>query len=307
MNALNSSYHLSTFETVCAKAAHEMPHPEQAQVETLGFVLANEVLDTLLNSALEDYVPTIVEGLIGGLHSAAGRIQREAERASDEMRRLHRDFDGSEIKDVELQEATLKFNRAEAAVMIIEVLRDSAAETYTSQTGEIWTPWRGSAKNQATSYAQIEVREALRAKDRREQGMADPGAQVVVFRGAPYAKQALDAGRIFDALNWALEQYPDMRLATTGNHGAEQIALKWARGKKMNPILAKADFDKHGRSAPFKANDLMLQLDPVLVLTLDASLEPTSEMDANPFGPAANMAQKARERGIRTMAVTHRR
>lgn len=304
MIALDTSLPLSRYDALCAKAAHELPHPAQAETEGLGHNLANEVLDVFLGSALEDHLPVIMEGLIGGLHSASLRIQREADRAQDDMRRLSRDFDGSEIKDVELQEASAKFNRAEAALMIVEVLRDAAAENYTVQTGEVWTPWRGSAKNHATSFAQIEAREALRAKQLREQGLADPGCSVVVFRGAPGANSALDANRIYDALNWALSQYPDLRLATTGNHGSEQIALKWARDKKINPILAKANFDKFGRAAPFKANDELLALDPVLVLTLDASLEAT---DASAFGPAANIAQKARDRAIRSVPVTRRK
>lgn len=304
MNMSSSSFGLSHYDTACTLAAHEMPYPDQAEIEHLGLTVTNEVLDVLLNTALEDHLPTIMEGLIGGLHSAILRIQREADRSHDDMRRLIRDFDGSEIKDVELQDATRSFNRGEAAVMIMEVMRDAANENYTAQTGEVWTPWRGSAKNHATTYAQIEVKEALRAKDRREQGLADPGTEVVVFRGAPKANRVNDANRIYDALNWALSQFPNMQLATTGNLGAEQLALKWARDKKIKTILSKANFDKFKGAAPFKANDDLLLLDPVLVLTLECTLEPVTEEEHRPFGPAANIGQKAREKGIRTMQVT---
>jgi hypothetical protein len=58
---------------------------------------------------------TGVEALIGAFHSAAGRIEREADRARDLMRRLDRDFDGSEAADVELQEATAKARAGDAA------------------------------------------------------------------------------------------------------------------------------------------------------------------------------------------------
>jgi hypothetical protein len=303
MNITSSSLGLTRFESACSIAAHEMPYPAQCEIEHLGLAVTNEVLDVFLNTALEDHLPIIMEGLIGGLHSAILRIQRETDRHHDEMRRLIRDFDGSEIKDVELQETTQSFNRGEAAVMIMEIMRDAANENYTAQTGSVWTPWRGSAKNHATTYAQIEVKEALRAKDRREQGLADPGTEVVVFRGAPKANRVNDANRIYDALNWALSQFPNMQLATTGNHGAEQLALKWARDKKINTILSKANFEKFKAAAPFKANDDLLALDPILVLTLDHTLEPTHEDECRSFGPAANIAQKAREKGIRTMAV----
>lgn len=305
MNAPVTTLGLSTYEAICALAHCELPHPSQTEIESLGHNLTNEMLDAFLNTALEEHVPTLLEGLIGGLHSAILRIQRDADRANDEMRRLNRDFDGSEIKDVELQDASMKFHRAEAAVMIGEVLRDAASDNYTQQTGEIWTPWRGSAKNHATTQAQIEVREALRARERREQALADPGSQVVVFRGARIAKTQVDAMRIYDALNWALTQYPDMRLATTGNFGAEQIAMKWARDKRINPVIAKANFDRHKSAAPFRANDDLMALDPVLVLTLDASLDASVQSEA--FGPAVRIAEAARRRGIKTLAVTGRK
>lgn len=301
MTALSSS--LSRYEAICAAAISDLPHPAQAEIEHLGLVLSTEVLDIFLNTALEDQLPTIMEGLIGGLHSASLRIQREADRAHDDMRRLHRDFDGSEVKDVELQDATAKFNRAEAAVMIIEVLRDAASENYTAQTGEVWTPWRGSARTHTASYAVIEAKDAMKARRVREQGIMDPGSEVIVFRGSPHANTSLDANRIYDALNWALSQYPTMKLATTGNLGAEQIALKWARNKKIGVVLAKADFERHRRAAPFKANDELLALDPVLILTLDHSLEDGS---GDAFGPAANIAQKARENGLRVVTITRR-
>jgi hypothetical protein len=306
MHALTTSLSLSRYDAACADACHELPHPPQAQVEALGYSIATEMLDVLLGTALEEHVQVLMEGLIGGVHSAILRLQRQADRSADDMRRLQRDFDGSEIKDVELQDATVAFNRAEAAVMIAEVLRDAASETYTQATGEVWTPWRGSARNQATTFAMTEARDALRARDRRDQAMADPGAQVVVFRGARQACTQIDAMRIYDALNWAHAQFPDMRLATTGNLGAEQIALKWARDKRISPILSKANFERFKSAAPFRANDELLALDPVLVLTLDVSLDPAVKQDGV-FGPSEKIAIAARAKGIRVVPVTRRK
>ena len=68
----------------------------------------------------------------------------------------------------------------------------------------------------------------------------------------------------------------------------------------------KADFDKHGRAAPFRANDEMLELDPVCVLTLANSLNSVRAGDMKPFGPALNLAQKAAERGLRHHPVKAR-
>ena len=102
---------------------------------------------------------------------------------------------------------------------------------------------------------------------------ACPGATIVAFRAAPQADTAEDAGRIFDALNWAR--------SAVARHGAgdlwrssggEKLAIKWAKQKGVTLVLAKADFDRNGRAAPFRANDEMLDLEPVCVLTLANSL-----------------------------------
>ena len=66
---------------------------------------------------------------------------------------------------------------------------------------------------------------------------------MIAFRGAPTADSAEDAGRIFDALNWAKQEWPDMALATTGAKGSEKLAIKWAQQKGVKLILARADFD----------------------------------------------------------------
>jgi hypothetical protein len=264
-----------------------------------------ETLDVIGDTALEDHVTAIAEGLIGAFQSIALRLQRDWDRAADEVKRLSRDFDGSEVADVELQEATRRAHAAEAAIRAVELIRDRASETYTLATGEVWTPWRGSARRNGSTAAQIDAREALRAKRAKAQAAVDPGAFVVAFRGAPAASSAVDAGRIFDALNWAHGEWPQMKLATTGLHGAERLAIKWARQKGVDLISAKPDFDRFASAAPFRANDELLALEPVLVLTLAASLE-TGRAD-RPFGPALNLGQKAEQQGVRHLAVSARR
>lgn len=298
---------LSTFEGVCAAAHDGRDHPERDELLQLGEALMTETLDVTADTALEDFQTTIAEGLIGAFQSIALRLQREADRASDEVKRLTRDFDGSEIADVELQEATRKAHAAEAAVQAVELIRDRASETYTLITGEIWSPWRGSVRRTASTAAQIDAREALRAKRARAQASVEPGAQVVAFRGSPKADTQADVSRIFDALNWALAQWPQMKLATTGLNGAERLAIKWARQKGVDHIAAKPDFDQFRTAAPFRANDDMLALEPVLVLTLPNSLDAARSADLKPFGPALNLGQKAVESGVRHVAISGRR
>jgi hypothetical protein len=97
-----------------------------------------------------------------------------------------------------------------------------------------------------------------------------------------------------------------MSLVTSGAKGAEKLAIKWAKQKGVTVLLARADFDKHGRAAPFRVNDLLLEFEPVLVLTLSNTLNHDRAAQGRPFGPALNLAQKASEAGIRHHSVRSR-
>ena len=297
---------MTNFEAQALSLDDPRPHPHEDALAQLGHSLMNEVLDVFSDTALEDFQPIVAETLIGAFHSAAQRIEREADRARDDLNRLSRDFDGSEIADTEIQDATRKARAADVATMAMEFVRDSAAASYTTATGEVWTPWRGSVKASRTTAALIEARDAIRSRKARKHSATDPGATIVAFRASPMADTADDANRIFDALNWAQSQWPDMALATTGAKGAEKLAIKWAKSKNVTLVLAKADFDKHGRAAPFRANDEMLELEPVCVLTLANTLNPQRGEGMKPFGPALNLGQKAAEKGIRHVTIKAR-
>jgi hypothetical protein len=97
-----------------------------------------------------------------------------------------------------------------------------------------------------------------------------------------------------------------MALATTGAKGAERIAMKWAGSKGVTLVLAKPDFDRNGRAAPFRANEELINLEPVCVLTLANSLDKDRSKDIAPFGPALNLGQKAAEAGLRHHVVKTR-
>ena len=258
----------SAFDDLTASLGDARPHPTEDALIQLGRALMTELVDVISDTALEDYQTILGEALIGAFHSAAGRIERDADRARDAMRALDRDFDGSEAADVELQDATAKARSGDAATQACELIRDAASETWTIATGEVWTAWRGSRRGTHLTAAQLEAKQAIRAIRNRRSGEADPGGPVVAFRGAPMADTAEDAGRIFDALNWAKGEWPDMALATTGAKGSEKLAIKWAQQKGVKLILARADFDRNGKAAPFRANDELIALEPEVCLTL---------------------------------------
>ena len=279
-------------------------YPEDEALSHVGSAMMQELLDVMLDTPLEDHL-LIAEGILGGLHTAAQRIEREADKARDEINRGVRDFDGSEVADTELQQATARARACDAALAAVEKIRDAAAAAFTVATGEVWSPWKGYIRQSPTTAALMDAKDAIRSNKAARHAATTPGAVIVAFRASPHAVGALDASRIFDALNWAKETYPNMALVTTGLHGAEKIAMRWAQQKRVTIVLAKADFGKHGRAAPFRANDEMMALDPVHVLTLAASLE-TGAAESTPFGPALNLAQEAAKRGVPHIALRAR-
>ena len=295
----------SAFDDLTASLGDARPHPTEDALIQLGRALMTELVDVISDTALEDFQTILGEALIGAFHSAAGRIERDADRARDTMRALDRDFDGSEAADVELQEATARARSGDAATRACELIRDAASETWTIATGEVWTAWRGSRRGTHLTAAQLEAKQAIRAIRNRRSGEAQPGGPVIAFRGAPTADTAEDASRIFDALNWAKTQWPDMALATTGAKGSEKLAIKWAAQKGVKLILARADFDAHGKAAPFRANDELIALEPEVCLTLVRSVAGMRD-GQRPFGPALNLGQKAMENGMRHVPVKAR-
>ncbi|HEY8616065.1 DUF2493 domain-containing protein [Phenylobacterium sp.] len=291
----------TAFDVRSAALEDPRPHPTEAALVQLGCALMTELLDLLAETALEDVQTILGESLIGAFHSAAGRIEREADRARDRIRLLEQGFDGSEPADTELQEAIRAARAADVAQAAAELVRDAAAEAYSVGTGEAWTPWRGGRRASALTAAQLDARAAIRAAERRRSAEA-PGP-VVAFRGSPAAVTEVDANRIFDALNWARGEWPEMALATTGAKGAERLAVRWAQQKGVTLVLARADFDRHGRAAPFRANQELMALAPVCCLTLSRSLDPGQAMSERAFGPALNLAELAHRQAVRCVRI----
>lgn len=294
---------LDALDSLTSALDDPRPHPTEPALRQLGEAAMTELLDTVLETALEDFAVTICEAFVGGFHSGVQRLEREADRACQELARLLRDFDGSEVADHDLQAAKARADAADVAVRALEIVRDAAAETYARATGEVWSPWRGTARGGSTTAAQVCAAAALRAQAARRTAETDPGDFVVAFRASPRATSPEDARRIFDALNWARTRWPAMSLALTGAPGRERLAKRWAQQNRVRLVLAAPEFERHGRAAPFRANDALMALRPVCALVLARSLEGPAEA---PFGPALNLLELARARAVEAIAIRSR-
>ena len=70
----------TAFDVAAAQLQDPRPHPTEAALVQLGQGLMNELLDLVGDTALQDVQAVLAESLIGAFHSAAGRIERDAEK-----------------------------------------------------------------------------------------------------------------------------------------------------------------------------------------------------------------------------------
>jgi hypothetical protein len=301
---MNSNDKASTYERVTGEGS-QMPFPAEDEVKQLGHAILTEILDCFGKDATEEHAQRIAHYVLGGIQSAINYFDGQYDRAALEMDELNREQDGSEVKDGQLAEATGKARYFEALLMVLETFRDAGADTFHVMTNTVWTPHRGSAKSVTTSFAMMEVAETLRRKAKRDNTGYDPAAQYVVFRGVQSANREEDAKLIYRALDWARQKFPNMHLAVTGNSGAETIATSWAKNKKVTVHLDQLR-KKEGNAGPFKCNDRLLSLKPVMVLYMPTPSNPTNEAEAKPNGIVLNIAQKAQESRVLTYRVAQK-
>ena len=75
-------------------------------------------------------------------------------------------------------------------------------------------------------------------------------------------KEVHDADAIFRRLDRAKAKYDDMVLVHGGGPGVERIAAQWAERNGVHQVVCKPDWNAHGRAAPFRRNDELLNLLP---------------------------------------------
>ncbi len=234
---------------------------------------------------LADERASLLWGFVNTLDAQTQRLDRAADKLIPGIRELQREQDGSEIRSRELELATDRAENLTARRDAFEGLRDTAAEAYRVETGEVWRPRRGSHVSQTgkLTSAVIEARDFQRAKKDRENTAHLPQGTLVAVAGG---KEATDAGKIIGQLDKLKAKYADVVLVHGGGPGAEKVAAGWAERNGVHQIVCKPDWDAHGRAAPFRRNDELLSLLPKGVIAFPGS------------GITDNLVDKARALGI---------
>ena len=270
----------------------ETPIADDETLGRLGAAVAETLLDGLQEAGLVRLAPTLGWSLVNILHREIERLGRRADEGAGSIRELADAQDGSEVRDVELQEAMAAQARLDEMREALGAVREAAAEAYAQATGEPWLPRSGSRTGRAVTAAQIEARDRLAARTRAQAEALDPkGAKIVVSGPVRFT----DAGRVFAALDRVRERVPDMVLVTKGAAGVELIARRWAAIRGIAQITVRPDWTKTGR-APFAAIDDLLALRPAGVVLIESEAERHT-------GVPLNLGQKAEARRIKVWRV----
>ncbi|MFC3166647.1 DUF2493 domain-containing protein [Paracoccus fontiphilus] len=266
------------------------PLPEADTVSSAVSDIFDALVASISDTRLEPDLEELLWGTVNLFHRAAARVERELDSNEQAQRRLQREQDGSEVKSVELERLT-----AEGQTLIerragMELFRDLATEAFEHHTGSAWRPRTGSmVSHRHLTAAMIDSRDFLAAKRRAEtEVMLPAGPKVALTGGADFNDHRL----IWARLDQVHAKHPDMVLLHGGSpKGAELIASRWADHRKVPQIAFRPDWTKHGKAAPFKRNDALLDVLPVGVLVFPGT------------GIQENLADKARKLGIPVMKI----
>jgi hypothetical protein len=261
------------------------PLPEANVIAVAVADIFDALVATLRDTRLEPDLESLLWSTVNLFQRAADRVQRELDDNEDAQKRSQKEQDGSEIRSVELERLI-----AEGLTLIerrnsMELFRDVAADQFERSTGSPWRPRTGSMVNHRTlTAAIIDSRDFLAAKRRAETEPLLPAGPKIAFTGGV---EYNDHQAIWDRLDKVRVKHPDMVLLHGGSpKGAERIAARWADHRNVPQIVFKPDWARHGRAAPFKRNDQVLNVLPIGVIAFPGS------------GISANLADKAKKLGI---------
>jgi len=243
--------------------------PESEGVEQTLAGIWSDLLALFPDTALEEDAEEIAWGLVNLFHRAAAKRSAQLDRATDEIRCLLGSADGSEVHSSELERQIDRARAAEAAMVGLEALRETAAALYMNETGSSWRPAGGSRLNHsaALTSAVVDGRDFLRARAESRRRAAMPEGTPVLFAGGRLSFASADeakavANSVWETLDKVRDRVVDMVLVHGGDaKGLDRIAAAWAERRRIAQVAFGLD-RRLGSRAGFRRNEQMLALRP---------------------------------------------
>ena len=148
----------------------------------------------------------------------------------------------------------------------------------------MWRPRTGShtSRSGLLTSASIDARDFLRARENQKTKENLPDGTLIAIAGGKDG----DPDAVFRKLDGARKKYPDMVLVHGGGPGVEKFAARWAEARGVHQVVCRPDWNTHGKAAPFRRNDDLLNLLPKGLILFPGS------------GITANLGDKAESVGI---------
>ena len=261
------------------------PLPEGNHVAGAVADIFDALVATLRDTRLEPDLDSLLWSTVSLFHRATDRVAHQLDDNEQRQRRSQGEQDGSEVKSVELERLIAEGQTTVERRNVFELMRDQAADLFEQHTGSVWRPRAGSMTNHRTmTAALIDSRDFIMAKRRADTELLLPaGPRIAVTGGLDFNDHEL----IWSKLDQVHEKHPDMVLLHGGSpKGAEFIAARWADQRKVPQIAFKPDWTRHGKAAPFRRNDALLETMPIGVIVFPGN------------GIQHNLRDKARKLGI---------
>ena len=283
IDSIDTRQHQSVTATVCENAQLFGATPERDEFDPRDVWDRDDALDAVGEAfrilaegagpdgtQLADERESMLWGFVNMLDAQVRRLDRSVDRLAPEIRDLQRAQDGTEINARELELTTHRAQNFGDRRDAFEQMRDAAATAYRAETGDTWRPRRGSHTSQTghLTSAAIDARDFMRARKDRENRAHLPEGTLVAIAGG---KQVANADAIIARLEKAKEKYADLILVHGGGPGVERIAAQWADTNGVHQVVCKPDWNAHGRAAPFRRNDELLNLLPKGVIAFPGS------------------------------------
>lgn len=261
------------------------PIPEDRVIAGAVADVFDALVATMADTALHADLNDLLWSTVNTFHRAVARIERTLDDNEQAQKQGQREQDGSEVKAVQLEALIAAGQRLIERRDALELFRDTGADLYRETTSSNWSPRTGSriSHRQLTSSL-IDSRDFIAARQRADRELLLPtGPKIALTGGLDFNNHQL----IWAKLDQVRAKHPEMVLMH-GNSpkGAEKIAARWADHRNVVQIGFAPDWSRHGRSAPFKRNDRMLDILPIGVIVFPGT------------GIQDNLADKASRLGI---------
>ena len=138
----------------------------------------------------------------------------------------------------------------------------------------------------AQDGTEVKTRELELTTDRETAAHLPAGTLVAVAGG-----KDIDPAAVIARLDRVRAKHSDLVIVHGGGPGVDWIAARWAERNGVHQVVCKPDWNHHGRAAPFRRNDELLNLMPKGVIAFAGN------------GITGNLVDKARRMGIPVMAA----